>query len=112
MRLTVAATVLAMSVSSAPAVPVRGDAMAGGSQRDDVGVHLRAAGPVLAASDDEELTEQQRRIEHHLLRVQQERFEARNRGEPEQRLQRLDKEFRRTQKRWGAVHRARESQGQ
>jgi len=59
-----------------------------------------------------ELETKQRRIEHHLLRVQQERFEARNRGEPEQRLQRLDKEFRRTQKRWGTVHRARESQDQ
>jgi hypothetical protein len=47
----------------------------------------------------EELAAQQRRIEHHLLRVQQERFEAKNRNDPPGKQKRLDKEFRRTQQR-------------
>ena len=47
----------------------------------------------------EDLKAEQRRIEHHLLRVQQERFEARNRKDPPGKLKRLEKEFQRTQKR-------------
>jgi succinate dehydrogenase/fumarate reductase flavoprotein subunit len=47
-------------------------------------------------ADDEELARQQDRVEKHLLRVQQERFEARARGEDEKTLHRLDKEFKRT----------------
>ena len=47
----------------------------------------------------EELQAQQRRIEHHLLRVQQERFEAKNRNDPAAKQKRLEKEFRRTQQR-------------
>jgi hypothetical protein len=47
----------------------------------------------------EELEARQRRIDHHLLRVQQERFEARARGDSPKTLRRLDKEFKRTQQR-------------
>src|SRR5438477_626829 len=47
----------------------------------------------------EDLKAEQRRIEHHLLRVQQERFEARNRKDPPGKLKRIEKEFQRTQKR-------------
>ena len=47
----------------------------------------------------EDLQAEQRRISHHLLRVQQERFEARNRNDPPAKLKRLEKEFQRTQKR-------------
>ena len=47
----------------------------------------------------EELQTDQRRIEHHLLRVQQERFEAKNRNDPPAKQKRLDKEFQRTQRR-------------
>src|SRR5213594_4042834 len=50
-----------------------------------------------ASRDD--LQREQRRIEHHLLRVQQARFEARNRQDPPGKLKRLEKEFQRTQKR-------------
>jgi hypothetical protein len=45
---------------------------------------------------DEELVHQQNRIEKHLLRVQQERFEARARGDDTKSLRRLDREFKRT----------------
>lgn len=54
----------------------------------------------------EELQARQNAIEHHLLRVQQERFEAEARGEPAARLRRLEKEFRRTQQRRIEVMRA------
>ena len=47
----------------------------------------------------EELKAQQRRIEHHLLRVQQERFESKNRNDPPAKQKRLEKEFARTQQR-------------
>ena len=47
-------------------------------------------------ADDEELAHQQDRVEKHLLRVQQERFEARARGEDVKSLKRLDREFKRT----------------
>jgi len=64
---------------------------------------------MLAASQDSEerareLAEQERRVSRHLLRVQQERFEAKNGNDPNK-LKRLEKEFRRTQKRYGDVHR-------
>jgi hypothetical protein len=45
---------------------------------------------------DEELAHQQDRVEKHLLRVQQERFEAKARGEDGKSLKRLDREFKRT----------------
>ena len=58
----------------------------------------RPAGAQGKASQ-EDLEAEQRRISHHLLRVQQERFEARNRKDPPGKLKRLEKEFQRTQKR-------------
>ena len=45
---------------------------------------------------DEELAHQQDRVEKHLLRVQQERFEARARGDDNKSVRRLDREFKRT----------------
>ena len=70
---------------------------------------LAAAALVLALAagatgfDDPEereaLARRQRVIEHHLLRVQRERFEASARQDPADRLRRLDREFRRTQQR-------------
>jgi hypothetical protein len=59
---------------------------------------LAPAGAKGAASR-EELQAEQRRIEHHLLRVQQERFEAQNRQDPPRKLKRLEKEFQRTRQR-------------
>jgi len=47
----------------------------------------------------DELELQQRRIDHHLLRVQRERFEAHNRGDSAKKLDRLEREFKRTQDR-------------
>jgi hypothetical protein len=120
MRLMIAAGLLLASVSWASDTPHCGDGMAVGSQHGDEGVHLRALrcgvpgrpGVALAFSEDsdeaKELDQRQRRIEHHLLKVQQERFEAKNRGEPENKLRRLDKEFQRTQQRWGDVRRERQ----
>jgi hypothetical protein len=52
-------------------------------------------GPALAEAV-EELAREQDRVEHHLLRVQQERFEAKARGEDPKKLKRLDREFKRT----------------
>jgi len=48
----------------------------------------------------EELEARQRHVERHLLRVQQERFEAQNRGEP---TERLGREFRHAQEKRRAV---------
>jgi len=48
----------------------------------------------------EELEARQRHVERHLLRVQQERFEAKNRGEP---IERFSREFRHTQEKRRAV---------
>jgi len=48
----------------------------------------------------EELEARQRHVERHLLRVQQERFEAQNRGEP---TERLSRDFRHTQEKRRAV---------
>jgi len=47
-------------------------------------------------ADAEELARQQDRVEKHLLRVQQERFEARARGDDTKSVRRLDREFKRT----------------
>jgi len=47
----------------------------------------------------DEIEAEQQRIEHHMLRVQQERFEARARGDAPKTLRRLDREFERTQQR-------------
>jgi hypothetical protein len=62
-----------------------------------------APAPSVAASNGSEtvqdLQAEQRRIEHHLLRVQQQRFEAKNRNDPPVKQKRLDKEFARTQHR-------------
>jgi hypothetical protein len=63
-------------------------------------------GTAEAPPSRQELEAQQRRIEHHLIRVQQERFEARARGDAPKTLRRLDKEFTRTQKRRSdSIHR-------
>lgn len=48
------------------------------------------------AESDEELAREQDTVERHLLRVQQERFEARARGEDPKKLKRLEREFKRT----------------
>jgi hypothetical protein len=47
----------------------------------------------------DEIAAEQHRIEHHMIRVQQHRFEARARGDSPKTLRRLDREFERTQKR-------------
>jgi hypothetical protein len=52
--------------------------------------------PSARADDVEELEHQRARVEKHLLRVQQERFEARARGDDKKSLRRLDREFKRT----------------
>ena len=57
--------------------------------------------------DDSDLEARQRRIDHHILKVQRERFEARERGESEKTLKRLDRELKRTEQRRKDVVRAR-----
>lgn len=54
-------------------------------------------------ADDEELARQQDRVEKHLLRVQQERFEAKARGDDKKSLQRLEREFKHTYGRRNAI---------
>jgi hypothetical protein len=56
------------------------------------------AAPVLPR-DPEELAAQRAAVDRHLLRVQQERFEAEARGDEPRRLKRLGREFHRTQER-------------
>ncbi len=51
------------------------------------------------ASEREDMESRTRTIEKHLIKIQQERFEARARGESPARLKRLEREFRRTQRR-------------
>jgi len=51
---------------------------------------------IAMAESDEELAREQDRVEKHLLRVQQERFEAQARGEEPKKLKRLEREFKRT----------------
>jgi hypothetical protein len=58
-----------------------------------------------APASREDLEAQQRRITHHLLRVQKERFEATNRNDAKPKLKRLDREFQRTQLRRQSVMR-------
>jgi len=71
-------------------------------------VLLSTGGGSLAAEEPksrEDLQAEQRTIEKHLLRVQQERFEAEARGESPGRVNRLEKEFRRTGLRRGEIKR-------
>jgi hypothetical protein len=56
-----------------------------------------------SSASAEDLARQQDRVERHLLRVQQERFEAKARGDDKQDIRRLDREFSRTYKRRNAV---------
>jgi hypothetical protein len=65
-----------------------------------VAMLLLAAG---AALGDEDLERRERAVDKHLLRVQQERFEARARGDDAATLRRLDREFKRTETRRRAV---------
>ena len=58
-------------------------------------VSVSTIGTAMAESD-EELARQQDTVERHLLRVQQERFEARSRGDDPKKLKRLEREFKRT----------------
>jgi hypothetical protein len=66
-----------------------------------LGTGAAAADPL----DADEIAIKQEAVDRHLLRVQQERFEAEARGEDTRRLKRLDREFRRTQKRRGELAR-------
>ena len=59
-----------------------------------------------AALDADEMARKQDAVDRHLLRVQQARFEAKARGDDTRTLKRLDREFRRTQKRRGELARA------
>jgi hypothetical protein len=62
-----------------------------------------AAAAIDPDASPEELRRQQGSIERHLLRVQQERFESRARGDDSRSLKRLDREFQRTYGRRNAV---------
>jgi hypothetical protein len=53
----------------------------------------RAAGAEPPALEPDEIASKQEALDRHLLRVQQERFEAAARGEETRRLKRLDREF-------------------
>jgi len=59
-------------------------------------ISASTVGIAMAESDDEELAREQDRVEKHLLRVQQERFEAKARGEDPKKLKRLEREFKHT----------------
>lgn len=59
----------------------------------------RSTLPKAGASSREELERREAGLAHHLLRVQQERFEAEARGESPARLKSLDSQFRRAQRR-------------
>ena len=67
--------------------------------------------PSAQPADAQELEARQRGIEHHLLKVQRERFEAASRGDSEKTLKRLDREFKRTQQRRNEVMKARAASG-
>jgi hypothetical protein len=77
----------------------------------DAPAHPATAAPTTRAESGkvsasrEDLEAQQRRITHHLLRVQKERSEATNRNDPNPKLKRLDREFQRTQLRRQSVMR-------
>ena len=66
-------------------------------------IPLATARPAKAGDDAEDLAREQDRVEKHLLRVQQERFEAKARGDDERSVRRLDREFKRTYGRRNAV---------
>ena len=76
-----------------------GNPVAVGRCRSPVEVVQLAWTDTQESRSPEELEAEQRRVEQHLLRVQQERFEARARGESEKKIQRLDREFKHTQQR-------------
>jgi hypothetical protein len=70
----------------------------------EAGVRPTPAPAARAAADEspesrKDLEADQRRIDHHLLRLQQERSVARARGDDPKTIRRLDREFQRTQKR-------------
>ena len=67
--------------------------------------------PSAQPADAQDLEARQRGIEHHLLKVQRERFEAASRGDSEKTLKRLDREFKRTQQRRNEVMKARTASG-
>lgn len=71
-------------------------------------VTRQAAAGSAALTDPEELAAKQKAADRHLLRVQQERFEADARGDDPRRLKRLEREFRRTQVRRRELARAAE----
>ena len=56
-------------------------------------------GSVDAEDSRGDIDARQRRIEHHLIRVQRQRFEAEARGDSPKAVRRLDKEFKHTQRR-------------
>lgn len=59
-----------------------------------------------ASAESAEIALAQRRADRHLLRVQQERFEADARGDEPRKLKRLEREFQRTQVRRRELARA------
>ena len=59
-------------------------------------------------ADPEEIAAKQKAVDRHLLRVQQERFEADARGDDPRRLKRLERQFRHTQQRRRELARAAE----
>jgi hypothetical protein len=71
-------------------------------------VAQQAAAESAAPTDPEELAAKQKAADRHLLRVQQQRFEADARGDDPLRLKRLQREFRRTQQRRRALTQAAE----
>ena len=79
-------------------VPLRIRGMAQASGGGETAV-LLLVGSAEDEGSREKIEAKQRRIEHHLIRVQRERFEARSRGDAPKEVRRLDKEFKRTQQR-------------
>ena len=71
-------------------------------------VAQQAAAGSAALTDPEEIAAKQEVVDRHLLRVQQERFEADARADDPRRLKRLEREFRRTQVRRSELKRAAE----
>jgi hypothetical protein len=68
-------------------------------------IALSAAGGTRAQSAaDADQAAHDRAVTRHMLRLQQARFEARNRGEPKARLDALARELRHAQQRWLQNH--------
>jgi hypothetical protein len=66
---------------------------------------LTAAGGIRAQSAaDADQAAHDRAVTRHMLRLQQARFEARNRGEPKARLDALARELHHAQQRWLESH--------